>query len=44
MHGCNGMKETIATRLATVRAAMREERIDALVVPHADEYLREVGW
>lgn len=41
MHGCNGMKETIATRLATVRAAMREERIDALVVPHADEYLGE---
>ena len=35
------MKETIATRLATVRAAMREERIDALVVPHADEYLGE---
>jgi len=35
------MKDTIATRLAAVRAAMREERIDALVVPHADEYLGE---
>ncbi len=35
------MKDTITTRLTAVRAAMREEHIDALVVPRADEYLGE---
>ena len=38
--GCNTMK-TIAERLAAVREQMRQQDLDALIVPRADEYLGE---